>query len=60
MYAVEGGSVILYDMTGQRLAKQEIFPNLTPKQTASIMLKRRAGMKNSDFNRRLVYPRTYY
>jgi hypothetical protein len=47
-------------MDGQRLGKQEIIPTLTPKQTASIMLMRRAGVKNSDFNGRLVYPRTYY
>jgi len=59
-FCVEGNEVILYDMQGQRLGKQEIFRDLRPKQTAAIMLKRRAGTRNSDFNRRLVYPRTYY
>jgi hypothetical protein len=47
---------ILFDMSGMRLGKTEIIPSLTPKQTASIMPKRRAGKKNSDFNRRLDYP----
>lgn len=60
LFAVEGNTVILYDMQGQRLAKQEVFKDLTPKQTAAIMLKRRAGTRNSDFNRRLVYPKVYY
>ena len=60
MFAVEGNEVILYSMEGQRLGKQEIFPNLTPKQTAAIMLKRRAGTRNGDFNRRLNYPKVYY
>ena len=60
MFCVEGNDVILFDISGMRLGKTEIIPSLTPKQTASIMLKRRAGVKNSDFNRRLVYPRTYY
>lgn len=60
LFTVEGDTLILYSMDGQRLGKQEIFPNLTPKQTAAIMLKRRAGVKNSDFNRRLNYPRVYY
>jgi hypothetical protein len=59
-FALEGNNVILYSMDGQRIAKQEIFPNLTPKQTASIMLKRRAGVRNSDFNRRISYPKVYY
>jgi hypothetical protein len=43
LFAVEGDTVILYSMDGQRLGKQEIFPNLTAKQTTSIMLKRRAA-----------------
>jgi hypothetical protein len=45
-----GTTVIPFDMSGMRLGKTEIIPSLTPKQTASIMLKRRAGNKNSDFN----------
>lgn len=60
MFAVEGNTVILYSMEGERLAKQEIFKDLTPRQTAAIMLKRRAGVRNTDFNRRLIYPRTNY
>ena len=40
-------------------ARQKIIPSLTPKQTASIMLKRRAGVKNTDFNRKIVYGKHY-
>ena len=36
---MEGDTVILYSMDGERLAKQEIFKDLTPAQTASIMLR---------------------
>jgi hypothetical protein len=60
LYCVEGNCVLLYSMDGQRIDKQEIFPNLSPKQTASIMLKRRAGMRNSDFNRKIHYGKNYY
>ena len=56
LFYVEVSDVIFYDTSGMRLGKQEIIPDLTPKQTASIMLKRRARKKNSDFNRRLDYP----
>jgi hypothetical protein len=59
-FCVENGSVVLYDMTGMRIGKQEITPPLSARQTASIMLKRRAGQPNSDFNRRLLYPKVYY
>ena len=57
---LSSAALILYDMCGMRLGKQAVFPNLTPKQTASMMLKRRAGKRNSDFGRRLDYPKVYY
>jgi len=60
LFCVDWNDVILFDMSGMRLGKTEIMPSLTPKQTASIMQKRRAGKKNSDFNRRLDYPKVYY
>ncbi len=59
-FAVEGNVVLLYDMNGMQIAKQEIYPTLTPKQTASIMLKRRAGVRSSDFNRKINYGKHYY
>ena len=43
-----------------RIGKMEIPKDWTPAQTAARVLKNRAGQRNSDFNRKLIYPRTYY
>jgi hypothetical protein len=59
-FVCEGDHIVLYDMQGQRLAKQLTPANWTPRQTVARALKSRESLKNSDFNRRLVYPRTYY
>ena len=60
MFCVEGNDVILFDISGMRLGKTEIIPASLRNKQRRIMLKRRAGKKNSDFNRRLDYPKVYY
>ncbi len=55
-FCVEDGEVILYDASRMRVSKHALIPNLTPRQVAAIMLKRRAGIRNTDFNRKLIYP----
>ena len=58
-YAVEGDTVFLYDMNGERIAREKIPPALSPGQQAARMLKARAGNKASDFGRKLQYPAGY-
>ncbi len=58
-FCVEDNSVVLYDTSKARVDKLELIPHLTPRQQAAIMLKRRAGMRNTDFNRRLSYPKGF-
>jgi hypothetical protein len=59
-FCVEGGEIVLYDMSGQRIAREHIPKDFTPRQAAARLLKQRESSKRSDFDRKLVYPRYYY
>ena len=58
-YAVEGDTVFLYSMDGERIAREKIPPTFSPGQQAARMLKARAGQRQSDFGRKLQYPAGY-
>lgn len=59
-FVTEGDFVILYDMEGQRLAREPIPSCWTPKQAAARALKLRESRRSSDFNRKIVYDKNFY
>jgi hypothetical protein len=61
-FVVEGDHVLLYDLTGHRLeaAPIPIPPSWTAKETAARALRKREMVRNTDFNRKLIYSRNYY
>jgi hypothetical protein len=75
-YRVEDGFVIMckpggvpIELNGKRFRRKVGTKSgeLSDREAARMMtleirneLKRHAGVKNSDFNRKLIYPRTYY
>jgi hypothetical protein len=59
-FVAEDGYVLIYDMQGQRLAREPIPPNWTARQTAARALKSRESLRSSDFSRKIVYERNNY
>jgi hypothetical protein len=73
-YRVEDGFVVMckpdgaaIELNGNRRKFGTKSGELSEREVAGMMtveirneLKRHAGVKNFDFNRRLIYPRTYY
>jgi hypothetical protein len=59
-FCVEDNHILLYDMNGCRIAREPIPKDLTSREAAALMLRRRERIRNNSFSRHIVYPRNHY
>jgi hypothetical protein len=60
-WVVEGDSVYLVDEDGHKTGTSRRLPEGTePRNLALRMMQGKVGKRNSDFNRKLIYPRVVF